>query len=162
VLTSYHHSIIDAIILSLSSSCRCFEPGLFREGIFFKQGSLLLLASVSQSLLLFRIADWRSHQEGIKCAFLQESSLFLLVSASVLLTSVSNSLLLFLRRLALATKSTPRAVQASAAYSIAARIAARIAASIAATPPLPPLPSQPASQPPSPPEPASAAFSIAL
>jgi hypothetical protein len=73
---------------------------------------LLLLASISHSLLLFRIAVWRSHQEGIKCAFLQESSLFLLVSALVLLISVSNSLWLFLRRLALATKSFPRAVQA--------------------------------------------------
>jgi hypothetical protein len=119
VLTSYIHSIIDAIILNISSSCNYFEPGLFPEGIVFEQDSLLLLASVSHSLLLFRIADWRSHQEGIKCAFLQESSLFLLVSASVLLISVSKSLLLFLCRLALA---------ASAAYSIAARIAASIAA----------------------------------
>ena len=55
VLTSYNHSIMDAFNLSWSSSCNYFEPGLFREGIIFERGSLLLLASVSHSLLLFRI-----------------------------------------------------------------------------------------------------------
>jgi hypothetical protein len=131
VLTSYNHSIIYAIILGLSSSCSYFETGLFRKGIIFERGSLLLLASVSHSLLLFRIADWRSHQEGIKCAFLQESSLFLLVSASVLLASVSNSLLLFLRRLALG-RWQQKALQELFK-------------------PLQPTPSPPASQPASPP-----------
>ena len=70
----------------------------------------------------------------------------LLVSALLLLASVSNSLLLFLRRLALVTKSTPRAVQAvkartttsiaaSAAFITAwsASIAASAASSIAAS-----------------------------
>ncbi len=83
--TRYLHTIVpsfDAFTSSWSSSCNYFKPDLFWEGIIVDQVFLLLLATVSDSLLLFRIADWQWHQEAIKCAFLQESSSFLLVSAS--------------------------------------------------------------------------------
>jgi hypothetical protein len=90
--------------------------------------------------------DWRSHEEGIKCAFLQESAMVLLVSASVLLTSVSNSLLLFLRRLTLATKSiAARVARLHRHHRPHHRLHRRLSL------PLPPSPSPPASPPPSPP-----------